>query len=140
MQIEKAENLIKEKNQEQFADESPRSPLVPEQVKFTEISQHTEQILKTLDPKRKPRFMAPTVSSKQRQSVTGESIKKLKNSKYVNKRNMNFSGSQSLGVMGPFTSNLKSKSVDQGARRVSLSSNTPTRNSLPQHRRRISLC
>lgn len=141
MQIEKAEILIKEKNQEQYADESSRSLLVLEQVEFTEITQNTEQILKKLGPKMKPRFMAPTVSSKQRQTATGESSKKLKNSKYGNKRNMNFSGSQSLGVTGPFTSILKSKSVDQGARRVSLSSNNPTvRNSLPQHRRRISVC
>ncbi|XP_078168604.1 P-loop containing nucleoside triphosphate hydrolases superfamily protein isoform X1 [Carex rostrata] len=141
MQIEKAESPITEKNQAQFADVSPRSPLVLEQVEFTESSQNTKQILKTLGPKTKPRFMAPTASSQQRQSAAGESIKNLKNSKYGNKRNMNFSGSQSLSVTGPFTSNLKSRSVDQGPRGVSLSSNIPAvRNSLPRHRRRISAC
>lgn len=141
MQIEKAESPITEKNQAQFADVSPRSPLVLEQVEFTESSQNTKQILKTLGPKTKPRFMAPTASSQQRQSAAGESIKNLKNAKYGNKRNINFSGSQSLSVTGPFTSNLKSRSVDQGPRRVSLSINIPAvRNSLPRHRRRISAC
>ncbi|KAJ1687720.1 hypothetical protein LUZ63_019110 [Rhynchospora breviuscula] len=141
VQIEKAESSIREKNQAQFADGSPRSPLVLEQVEFTEISQHAEKIMKKLGPKVKPHFMAPTVSSKQRQSATGESIQKLRNSKFGNKKNLNFSGSHSLSVTGPFISNLKSKSVDQGARRGSHSTNGPTvRNILPQHRRRTSIC
>ncbi|KAJ3669543.1 hypothetical protein LUZ60_011493 [Juncus effusus] len=134
--IEKTETYLQEKNKKYLTEGSPRSPLILDHVEFTEPSQNTDKISRKLGHestgKKKPNFMAPTVSSKQRRNLTGERVQKLKNSKFVSGKNLNFSGSQII-------SKITSNSMDRDAKRTS-SYNPNWRNPLQQHRRRMTIC
>lgn len=145
-QIERAEQLIQEKNQQKG---SPRSPLIIAQGEVSDTP--TEKNSSKACISSVPRFMAPTVSSRQRLSANEQTNARTRTLRFGTRSHVDIISSQSLSYsdtfMKPSTMRSKSKLVmcESNSPKSSVSRNKKVSTSHPnlrvplnQHRRRMS--